>query len=141
MLSTMQPSRTRSISIIAALLGLLAPAWAQTTGLRALVYQGCYSSAETFVKFDTFDFQSDGHCQEECVKLGKPVIGLQGSDTCYCGDLLPVAANQVDDTECDFPCRGFPEHMCMWDLQSNLAGAVVLGRFGANGGNVLRRRR
>lgn len=107
----MRPSITHAASIVAVLLGLASPVWAQS-GLRAMTPKGCFSSSETFEKFDTMDFQTEGHCQEECVKLGKPVIGLRGGDSCYCGDLLPAAANQVEDDKCDFPCRGFPEHLC-----------------------------
>jgi cell wall integrity and stress response component len=79
-------------------------------------YVGCYSSAGSMSKSDSFTYQSYGHCQERCIpKSGQnpqAVMGLnQGSD-CWCGSTLPPESDKVDDGECDKGCSGFGTDKC-----------------------------
>ncbi|KAI9752035.1 MAG: hypothetical protein M1815_000808 [Lichina confinis] len=108
------PIRRLTRSPCLALLALLSSPIA-AAGLKALTPAGCFSSSETFELSNIDDFQTDGLCQEACVALKKPVMGLRGGDSCWCGDLLPAADSLVDDHDCDFDCVGFPDHKCGGD--------------------------
>jgi cell wall integrity and stress response component len=77
-----------------------------------MTYVGCFSSSETLQDRGAYDFQSSGHCQKVCVEQGKPVMGLTGGSNCWCGDLIPVAANKINDSQCDIPCSGYNKDMC-----------------------------
>ncbi|KAI9788201.1 MAG: hypothetical protein M1816_007053 [Peltula sp. TS41687] len=84
-------------------------ALAQNSGLRAMTNMGCYASSETFQDQGPWTWQSSGYCQQACVKLNKPVMGLTGGTNCWCGDLLPAAQNKVDNSQCDLKCNGWDE--------------------------------
>lgn len=108
------PVRRSTLSSCVALLALSSSPIA-AAGLKALTPAGCFSSSETFELSNVDEFQTDGLCQEACVDLKKPVMGLRGGDSCWCGDLLPALDGMVDDDDCDFECVGFPEHKCGGD--------------------------
>ncbi|KAF4556293.1 Cell wall integrity and stress response component 1-like protein [Elsinoe fawcettii] len=81
--------------------------------LNALTYVGCYKNKGTLGTGDTFQFQSDGHCQGICVDNGKQaVLGLTNADTCLCGSQTPANSDKVDDSSCNSPCTGYGQHMC-----------------------------
>lgn len=53
-----------------------------------------------------YTFQSPGNCQLVCIELNKPVFGLSDGENCWCGDLIPPASSQVDNSTCDTNCGG-----------------------------------
>lgn len=79
-------------------------------------YVGCYSSAGTLTKSDTFTYQSYGHCQEQCIpKSGEnaqAVMGLNKGSDCWCGMALPPESDKVDDEQCNTGCTGFGTDNC-----------------------------
>ncbi|KAL9605909.1 MAG: hypothetical protein Q9179_000886 [Wetmoreana sp. 5 TL-2023] len=96
----MKPADT-SIGWIVFLLSLPLTAFAQeNSGLKTTTYKGCFSSADGFKDLGDYTYQSPGYCQQKCVSLNKPVMGLAGGSNCWCGDLLPLASNKVSDSEC-----------------------------------------
>ncbi|KAL8735636.1 MAG: hypothetical protein Q9166_000805 [cf. Caloplaca sp. 2 TL-2023] len=68
--------------------------------------KGCFSAADGFLSQGSYTYQSQGHCQELCVGLKKPVMALTGGSDCSCGDLLPVTSSKVSDSECATDCGG-----------------------------------
>ncbi|KAF2219902.1 hypothetical protein BDZ85DRAFT_275989 [Elsinoe ampelina] len=81
--------------------------------LNALTYVGCFKNKGTLGDGDTYQFQSDGHCQGICVDNGKQaVLGLTNGDTCLCGSQTPNNNDKVDDSSCNSPCTGYGQHMC-----------------------------
>lgn len=80
--------------------------------MNALTYKGCFSTAAPLVDHGPYTFQSSGNCQPICYQLRMPVMGLVNGTDCYCGSLLPPAANKVDDGRCNTPCNGFNKEMC-----------------------------
>ncbi|KAK9460774.1 uncharacterized protein V1516DRAFT_625579 [Lipomyces oligophaga] len=75
-----------------------------------LTYVGCFSSAGSLVFNDTYEFQTDGYCQEQCAGIDSSVLGLIQGSTCYCGNAIP--SGQVSDDECDVGCYGYGINMC-----------------------------
>ena len=132
------PIRRLTRSPCLALLALLSSPIA-AAGLKALTPAGCFSSSETFELSNIDDFQTDGLCQEACVALKKPVMGLRGGDSCWCGDLLPAADSLVDDHDCDFDCVGFPDHKCTCGPSSRRRHARRRRREEESRGRVLTR--
>lgn len=80
--------------------------------LKPSTSKGCFSGADGFLSQGSFMYQSQGHCQEICVGLKKPVMALTGGSDCSCGDLLPVASSKVSDSECGTDCNGWPDQKC-----------------------------
>ena len=78
----------------------------------AMTSEGCFSSSGDFVDQGSYTYQSSGWCQKQCVALGKPVLGLNQGSNCWCGDLLPAADTQVDDSQCNTPCQGYSQENC-----------------------------
>ncbi|PSK54027.1 Cell wall integrity and stress response component 1 [Elsinoe australis] len=123
----------------AAVLALLTPAMAQ---LNAMTYVGCFKNQGTLTSGDVYQYQTDGHCQEVCVaKNSAPVLGVTNGDTCLCGSQTPNNGDKVDDSSCNKPCQGFPDHMCggtgfysvyLTGTQDNV-GAVGGGSTSSNG--------
>ncbi|KAI9697868.1 MAG: hypothetical protein M1820_007655 [Bogoriella megaspora] len=81
-------------------------------GLRALKFQGCFSSGYPLEDQGSYTFQSSGACQNECGALKKPVMGLTSGTDCFCGDQLPPLDSKLDDDECNTPCAGFNKEFC-----------------------------
>jgi len=78
----------------------------------AMTSEGCFSSSGDFVDQGSYTYQSSGWCQKQCVALGKPVLGLNQGSNCWCGDLLPAADTQVDNSQCNTPCQGYAQEDC-----------------------------
>lgn len=74
--------------------------------------KGCFSSPDGFLNQGSYTWQSHLHCQEQCVKLNKPVMALGHGSDCSCGDLVPVASSKVSDSQCSKECQGFPDERC-----------------------------
>ena len=84
------------------------------SGLRPLTYSGCYSSSKPMIDQGSYTFQSPGWCQDQCVKLNKPVMGTTGGSNCFCGDQLPLASSKTSDSKCNTPCFGYGKINCMY---------------------------
>jgi cell wall integrity and stress response component len=91
---------------------LLIPTPTAKLPLNAMSTLGCYKTGVPLEDHGPYDFQSTGNCQGVCVGLKKPVMGLTDGTNCWCGDYLPPADAQVDDTECDTDCSGFDKEKC-----------------------------
>ncbi|KAL8912251.1 MAG: hypothetical protein Q9171_002706 [Xanthocarpia ochracea] len=71
--------------------------------MKPSVLKGCYSSADGFLDQGSYTYQSPGYCQEQCVKLNKPVMALVAGSDCG-GDntwsvLLTGLNNNVESAE------------------------------------------
>ena len=95
-----------------ALISLLAPVLAADLALKALSREGCFESSDPLEDHGDDLFQSSGHCQEQCVGLGKPVMGMTKGTNCWCGDFIPAADSKVSDSKCSSPCAGFDKENC-----------------------------
>ncbi|CAK37955.1 hypothetical protein CBS115989_6627 [Aspergillus niger] len=82
------------------------------TTASAYTIVGCYSSPGQLTSAGTFQFQSEGYCQQICTKQNKPIFALYNGDECYCGDALPPSTAKVSSTQCETPCSGFPSDPC-----------------------------
>jgi len=109
---------------------------------KTLVYQGCYSSSTGLSKNDTYQFQSKGYCQQQCVPQDSPVQATSNSDECWCGDSVPPSSSKVDDSKCDGPCTGYGVEMCGGDgffsvyltgTSTDVPNAVTSGSSGTSG--------
>lgn len=98
-----------------------AAASATSQAYSSMTSEGCYSSSGDMTDQGSFQWQSSLHCQEVCVALNKPVLGLTGGGNCWCGDLLPAASAKVADSQCSTPCNGYPSENCTY---SHLASFV-----------------
>lgn len=103
-------------AILAAMATLLVEStWAQVQ-YNTTTYMGCYSSAGTLTKSDSFTYQSYGHCQEQCIpKSGEnaqAVMGLNRGSDCWCGSTLPPESDKVDEEQCNTGCTGFGTDDC-----------------------------
>lgn len=89
-----------------------------TTGLALLAAAnaqyssyGCFKASLVSLTYqDNYQFQSSGHCQLACA--GKGVVGLMGGNKCYCGDTVPNSSDQVDSSNCNTECQGWPYEFC-----------------------------
>lgn len=83
------------------------------TGLMsATTTVGCFSTPTPLVDHGPYEFQSGGNCQKICYHLNQPVMGLWNGKNCACGSLLPPKSSQVNDSNCDTPCVGWPKDSC-----------------------------
>ncbi|EME41934.1 WSC domain-containing protein [Dothistroma septosporum NZE10] len=101
------------LAIILAVLTILTTvAKAQTPQL-----EGCYSSAVTpsFESVGEYIYQSPGYCSNECSKQSAPVIALTHGNECWCGRMLPAAADKTDNSSCNTACVGYPLQTCGGD--------------------------
>jgi len=94
------------------LFSTLTSVMAQTSGLKTMVNQGCFSSAGGMTDQGPYTYQTGGYCQTLCVKLNKPVMGTTKGSNCWCGDLLPDPSSKVSDSECSSTCDGYDKDMC-----------------------------
>ena len=88
------------------------PVLAEELALKAFTLEGCFDSSDPLKDYGPNDFQSSGACQEQCVRLGKAVMGLTKGTNCWCGDLIPAADSKVSDSKCNSFCVGFDKEMC-----------------------------
>jgi len=82
---------------------------------KTLVYKGCYSDNGDLTKDDSYEFQSKGYCQQQCVPKKQAVQATSNSDECWCGMELPAASAKVDDSKCTSNCTGYGPEMCGGD--------------------------
>ncbi|KAI2624275.1 hypothetical protein GGR54DRAFT_638154 [Hypoxylon sp. NC1633] len=78
-------------------------------------------------------YQSDGRCHDQCVD--KYALAVIKDDLCWCSDYVPDESTQVDTSECNQPCPGFPSDVCGGD---GLWGYIALTKnpAGTTGGST-----
>lgn len=103
-------SRAAMRAILFSTFGTMAVA--QNSGLKALVYKGCYSSAGDMTNLGSYQFQTPGYCQQQCVNANKAVMGTSNGSDCYCGDELPADSDKTSDSDCNVKCNGYGTLMC-----------------------------
>ncbi|KAL2868532.1 uncharacterized protein BJX67DRAFT_379911 [Aspergillus lucknowensis] len=54
-------------------------------------------------------YQSEGNCQDHC---SRSAFGILLDKNCWCSDIAPNKATNVDVSRCDDGCPGFPSDMC-----------------------------
>lgn len=74
--------------------------------------QGCFKSSGnlTSSKVD-LTYLSSGSCETACKGKNLPVMALTPGQ-CLCGDTYPPKDDVVNDSNCDFPCPGYPMEAC-----------------------------
>ncbi|KAK4099167.1 hypothetical protein N658DRAFT_517589 [Parathielavia hyrcaniae] len=79
--------------------------------LNARTVQGCFkSSGDLKLINSTVIFNSISGCGELiCYKQKYAVGGTMGGSQCFCGNEYPPKEDQVDNSNCDYPCTGYPE--------------------------------
>ncbi|TID14006.1 Nucleolar protein 9 [Venturia nashicola] len=102
--ATPAPSATVPTGII--------PSATYTGSVGALSTVGCFSVSQPLEDQGKYEFTTDGVCQKVCTGLGKPVLGMVDGTNCWCGDLLPPASSQVDNSSCNTPCAGYDKANC-----------------------------
>ena len=104
-----------------------------SSNLKALVYEGCFSSSGDMTNLGSYTYQTPGYCQQQCVNQNKPVMGTTMGSNCWCGDLLPVSSSKVSDSECSSKCNGYPQDTCKLlpntSLYPSLTVVQVVGRI------------
>ncbi len=101
-------------------------------GYKQLAYVGCFSSSETLVDQGQHVFQTSGYCQQVCVNITKPVMGLKDGSNCWCGDLLPPETAKVEDGRCDIPCTGYDKDMCEYHIFNMRCRSLLADRSSIN---------
>ena len=118
MRSTISSSAAMRVVLLSAVVSM---AVAQNSGLKPLVYKGCYSSAGDMTNIGSYQFQTPGYCQQQCVNAGKAVMGTSNGSDCYCGDQLPADSDKTTDSNCNVKCNGYGQLMCMFIAYDHLA--------------------
>jgi len=72
-------------------------------------------------KIESFLYQSNGNCQNQC--SGYAFAVLQG-ETCWCSNTMPGSLQSVND--CNQACPGYPNDHC-GSTSSSLFGYIALG--------------
>ena len=83
-----------------------------SSNLKALVYEGCFTSSADMTDLGSYIYQSPGYCQLQCVNQKKAVMGTTMGSDCWCGDLLPASSSKVPDSECNSKCNGYNLDTC-----------------------------
>lgn len=73
------------------------------------VAKGCFKSSTPLEDYGPGQYQTPDTCQQICVGIGKAVFGISAGSNCWCGDLIPDANDEVDNSECSSICNGFGE--------------------------------
>ena len=94
--------------------------------------KGCFSSSSGLTNIGSYQYQSPGYCQEQCVKQGKAVGATTKGSDCLCGDKLPAANSKTSDSSCNTKCQGYGTDTC----GGNTAFSVFLTGLNANPGSV-----
>ncbi|EAU36522.1 predicted protein [Aspergillus terreus NIH2624] len=98
------------VSLTASLF-LLAVGW-PAVHAQSEVSKGCYKSVSPLSSQGTYTFQSDGYCQNLCLKSNYKVFALHNGNECFCGNKLPADSDETDDSDCNTSCTGWPSVMC-----------------------------
>ena len=85
---------------------------AQSSSMKTLVYEGCFTSSADMTDLGSYTYQSPGYCQQQCVSQNMPVMGTTMGSNCWCGDLLPASSSKVSDSECSSKCNGYNLDTC-----------------------------
>lgn len=64
----------------------------------------------TFFYVDVSNLQSNGLCSDYC--RGKYVFAITSHENCWCSNYEPAQDVIVSNSECNFPCLGFPYEFC-----------------------------
>ncbi|PLN84070.1 hypothetical protein BDW42DRAFT_199794 [Aspergillus taichungensis] len=79
---------------------------------EASEYKGCFTDSTGLDDEGPYTYQSDGYCQEKCLKKNAAVFALWKGSNCLCGDELPEKSSKGDEDKCDNKCSGWPDKMC-----------------------------
>lgn len=75
--------------------------------------QGCFSAPGNLVKYPNLPFNSQGSCVGYCtVNITATSVAATHGPDCYCGNAYPPEAALVDDSNCNYPCPGYPLEAC-----------------------------
>lgn len=85
---------------------------------RAMEAKGCFSSSEPLEDQGVAEFPSTGQCQGTCAELDMPVMALVDGETCFCGEMLPAADDEIGSENCNTPCAGYDLETCMFFFQA-----------------------
>ncbi|KAK8161707.1 hypothetical protein IWX90DRAFT_278057 [Phyllosticta citrichinensis] len=96
---------------------LLALFLGQARGLSQTYCSGQNTGASNFQ--DTFTFQSNGHCYNECKE--KFAFAIVQGKNCWCSNYAP--SDQEDPTKCDTTCPGYGYENC-GNSDDNLYGYI-----------------
>ncbi len=80
----------------------------------AMTSQGCYSSAARgwyTIANERTGMLTMGGCAKACTEDGATVAALKATD-CFCGAEYPPEENLIEDSQCNFPCPGYPLEAC-----------------------------
>ncbi|KAL4788206.1 hypothetical protein BJX76DRAFT_353502 [Aspergillus varians] len=75
-------------------------------------YIGCFSSSDPLSDQGSYQYQSNGYCNDLCLGKNYAVFGLFNADHCFCGNKLPAKSTEVSDSQCSKPCAAWPIVMC-----------------------------
>ncbi|KAI5248394.1 WSC-domain-containing protein [Aureobasidium subglaciale] len=103
MLSTMR-------SVAAVTLALSALTSALTAGV--VTSAGCFNDSDGLTQSDTYNYQSKGHCQEQCIGADATVMAMSNANECWCGTTLPPKSSLTDNSKCSLACVGYPTDTC-----------------------------
>lgn len=103
------PSAAMRVVLLSAVASI---ASAQNSGLKPLVDKGCYSSAGDLTNVGSYQYQTPGYCQTQCVNAGKAVMATSNGSDCYCGDQLPADSDKTDSSSCNTKCNGYGQLNC-----------------------------
>ncbi|RSL52519.1 hypothetical protein CEP54_010875 [Fusarium duplospermum] len=75
--------------------------------------QGCFSKLPAGAKSvkAKVSYISAGFCNQACQDIDKHVA-ITSPDGCYCADTYPPESALVKDTQCNYPCPGYPMEAC-----------------------------
>ena len=122
----MRSTLSSTLAMALLLFCAIASVFAQTSNLRPLVYEGCFTSSAGMTDLGSYIYQSPGYCQEQCVRQNKPVMGTAQGSNCWCGDLLPASISKVSDSECNSKCNGYDQDSCKLQAGDSISWNVVL---------------
>jgi cell wall integrity and stress response component len=99
-----------------------APATLEQRQYNTLTYEGCYSSSSGLSYNTSYQFNTKGYCQTQCVPGGYNVQATTNKTDCWCGNSVPPSSSKVDDSYCNDGCAGYGTEMCMFTLMLKMAG-------------------
>lgn len=89
-----------------------APATLAERQYNTLTYEGCYSSSSGLSYNTSYQFNTKGYCQTQCVPAGYNVQATTNKTDCWCGNSVPPSSSKVDDSYCNDSCAGYGTEMC-----------------------------